>query len=498
MTARNNRFIAGCLLSLTCFISLTSAHAAGPAGHFLLGKKIIADIQTGRCTVDPDLTYILKHEDARRAFEGGCIGPDVAEEKTHYNNTAALADKMLNEARANYKTAAAAKDQAALDKARQELAFAFGWYSHCATDLNVHQKVNSFTGDTFRFNNLKNQAVHGIQESQLTSYLKEKYGNAKFDVYVPLEFLSKQLGVPVANLKSGEAKLKTKVITELALANQVKMSQQIRDSWKDVVDRSISDSESFLQNQSAMKNWDLDCGRMTTDEFNQLRRLAIKANGGTRPADWGKKYPFWYEKTKGLSEAEKLDLLKQLIGGQTSVATTAKSQTKSAASNTTYAWVLVETKEFPIVEANYQCTGANGNYTLTWDSHGCSTPGCPGEKLSVHYVCSQPPKVIKADEKITLDLSGSIDCNTIQHYSCNTNVDVFFDRPEIDPGSYGGGPGLGGLKIGGRDKTAPPAIKIQGAPGHSYESAGKVALIVANYNGRSAGTKYIFQWQKLP
>ena len=118
------------LASLLCLSSVfmqSSAQAAGPVGHFLLGRKIIADIQSGNCQVDPDLSYILKHADARKAFEGGCIGPDIAEEKTHYNNTADLAKKMLEAARANYKSAAFAKDQAALDQARQELAFAFGW-----------------------------------------------------------------------------------------------------------------------------------------------------------------------------------------------------------------------------------------------------------------------------------------------------------------------------------------------------------------------------------
>jgi hypothetical protein len=161
------------------------------------------------------------------------------------------------------------------------------------------------------------------------------------------------------------------------------------------------------------------------------------------------------------------------------------------------AWVRTEIKEFVVSDGNYQNKGGKGKYTLTWDSHGCSTPGCPGEVLAVEYACSEPPAMISSDEKITLQMTGAIIKNTTKHYSCNTTMDVFFDRAEIDPGFHGGGPGVGGLKISCKDYRPPAPLTASGSPGKGYEGIGKMALIVAMYNGRCSGTKYIYEWKAL-
>lgn len=476
------------------------AGAAGPMGHFMLGKKLISNIENDRCKVDPVLRYILKHPDAQRAFEGGCVGPDIVEEQSHYNNTADLAANMLKDARTRYKAAALSKDAAAFAKARQELAFAYGWYSHCASDLNVHPKVNEVVGDTFRFNNTGQKANHAAQESQLTAYLKSVMGQSKFDIYVPYEFLSKHVGLSVEDIKAGEKTLRVKLVGELAASSNVTMTDAIAQKWRAAVNGSLRESEMYLGNSSAMQNWDLDCGKISTAEFDQLRRLAIQANGGKLPDDWGKSYMSWYAKTRGLSAAKQLEVLKALINKKTDAIAVVPGKSKnvpvaSLASSKGPAWVLTQTKEYPFSDSTYTNSGGKGNYTLKWASSGCYAQGCPGESLVVKYSCSPPPAVIKSDEKITLTISGNISSNTIQHYSCNTTMDVFFDRADIDPGSYGGGPGLGGMKIGGKDKSSPPSMTISGSPGRGYEAGGKMALIVALYNGRSAGTKYIYEWK---
>jgi len=487
------RFAILCLL--ICMYFALPARAAGPMGHYLIGRQLINNIQSGNCQVDAELKSILKHADAQRAFEGGCVGPDIAEQQSHYNDTAKLAANMLNDARQNYKAAALSKDQNALDKARQELAFAYGWYSHCASDLNIHPKVNAVVGDTYRYNSSAQKLVHAAQEAQLTAYLKSLKGSKPYDIYVPFDFLAKHVGLSASDLKAAEAKLRAKVIAENFASAKVQVTEKIAANWRAAVNGSLRQSEMFLANPNAMQNWDLDCGQITTAEFDQLRSQAILANGGSLPADWGKSYLNWYKQTMGLSKEKQLEALKSLVkkGPVTAVSTKPRANIKPK-----YGWVLTDTKEYSVTDNTYSNTGSNGSYTLQWQSHGCYSQGCPGETLSVMYTCSAPPKIIASDETISLDLTGTIAQNTMQHYSCNTSMDVFFDRPDIEPGSYGGGPGLGGLKIGGKDKVAPPKITVKGSPGKGYESAGKLALIVAMYNGRNAGTRYTYQWQELP
>lgn len=485
---------------LSIMLSLVlPVNAAGPMGHYMIGKQLISNIQNGRCKVDPELRYVLKHPDAQRAFEGGCVGPDIAEEQSHYKDTATLAANMLKDAREHYKAAASTKDEAAFVKARQDLAFAYGWYSHCASDLNIHPKVNEVVGDTFRFNNAGQKANHATQESQLTAYLKSVMGSSQYDVYIPYEFLSKHVGVSVEDLKASDKKLRAKLVGELSLASTVNMNDKIAQKWRAAVNGSLRESEMYLSNPSAMQNWDLDCGKISTAEFDQLRVLVIQANGGRLPEEWSKSYLSWYAKTRGLSAAKQLEILKSLISKNPNLTSAITKNSKVVPipiSKSRPAWVLTQTKEFPFSNSNYTNSGAKGKYTLKWDSHGCSTQGCPGEILEVQYSCSEPPASIKPDEKISLIISGKINNNTIQHYSCNTSMDVFFDRPDIDPGSYGGGPGLGGIKIGGKDKVGPPETTISGSPGRAFEASGTMALIVAMYNGRCSGTKYIYEWKK--
>lgn len=489
------------ILCLTMMLAtIIPVGAAGPMGHYLIGKQLISNIQNNRCKVDPELKYILKHPDAQRAFEGGCVGPDIAEEQSHYRDTARLAANMLKDARERYKLAASSKDEAAFAKARQDLAFAYGWYSHCASDLNIHPKVNEVVGDTFRFNSAGQKANHATQESQLTAYLKSVMGNSQYDVYIPYDFLSRHVGVSVEELKLSDKKLRTKLVGELSLASTVKMNDKIAQKWRAAVNGSLRESEMYLSNPSAMQNWDLDCGKISTAEFDQLRTLAIKANDGKLPEEWSKSYLTWFEKTRGLSAEKQLEVLKSLISKKPEAVAIKPPIGKVAVvppiSNTRPAWVLTQTKEYPFSDSTYTNTGAKGKYTLKWESRGCYAQGCPGEILEVQYSCSAPPATIKPGEKISLKISGKIANNTIQHYGCNTSMDVFFDRADIEPGSYGGGPGLGGIKIGGKDKAGPPETTVSGSPGRAYETSGTMALIVAMYNGRSAGTKYIYEWKK--
>ncbi len=490
------------IIVLGCIFADNMAQAAGPLGHFLIGQKLVENISSGRVDVDPELKQILQYPDAVKAFNGGCVGPDLAESATHYKQTADIAASMLTDARRNYHNA---KTPAEIDQARKQLAFAFGWYSHCATDLNVHPKVNGTTGDTFRYNTAEQKSIHALQEAQMTAYLRSTVGKIPYEVSIPFDFLSKHIGVSEDDLRKENTILRTKVLGELADSSLlVNLNDKMRDSWREVCNQSLRYSELLLKTPNAMQNWDLDCGKISTQDFEDLRKLAIEANGGKLPESWGKNYLTWFEKLKGMPNAQRLEILKALIKPPQAVSSTAvysqKQRTKTTSSPRpapipAMAWVRVGTKEFQISDANYTNSGAAGNYTLTWDSHGCSTPGCPGEVLSVRYECSEAPAIIIPDKKLTFTLSGYILKNTIKHYSANTSMDVFFDRVDIDPGSYGGGPGVGGIKIGGKDNSNPAPLTVQASPGSSYQGIGKMALIIAMYNGRSCGTKYVYEWK---
>jgi hypothetical protein len=124
------------------------AHAAGPMGHYIIARKIISNITSGRFQAPTELKQALRDADCQRAYCGGAIGPDLVEGKSHYGATADLSMKLLTTARADLKKAAAAKDAKAFAAAKNELAFAYGWFTHFIVDMNVHEQVNGMTGVT--------------------------------------------------------------------------------------------------------------------------------------------------------------------------------------------------------------------------------------------------------------------------------------------------------------------------------------------------------------
>jgi hypothetical protein len=304
---------------LTALIVLMAgpAWSAGPMGHFLLSQNTINGIQNGSIPAPPELKTALGHPEAQRAFAGGSVGPDICESASHYGNTSDLANKMIADAQTNLRAAAAEKDQTKFSKAQSDLAFAYGWLSHCGTDLNVHQYVNGMAGDTFRDNNAGEKTIHAAQEAQFTAYLRSlpEFKGDKYDTYVPYEFLSEHTGVSVANLKAGNLKIRGKAMAEIAASDQVTLTDKMTSAWGPVEKASLTDTAGFIGNPKSMGNWDLDCGEITTKEFDDLRALAIKANGGKLPPGWGKKYMDWYSKTKDLSADQKLAKLQSLITG---------------------------------------------------------------------------------------------------------------------------------------------------------------------------------------
>ena len=151
-----------------------STQAAGPYGHFIVSRRVIDSISNGK-DAPMELREALKDPECRKAFSGGAVAPDICPEESHYGNTADLADKMLTDARSHLATAIKLHDFASIQKAREELAFSYGWLTHCAADLEVHPKVNSIVGDAFSYTRKGDQLDHGAIETQMDYYLYKNF-----------------------------------------------------------------------------------------------------------------------------------------------------------------------------------------------------------------------------------------------------------------------------------------------------------------------------------
>lgn len=286
-------------------------------GHFIKSSHTLRQINDGKLEVPNELKQVLKDPECQRAFNGGSIGPDLVEKQSHYGNTADLAHKMLETAQADMKRAAGAKDPKAFAESKKELAFAYGWLDHCAADLNTHPKVNERVGDSFRFLDKGGKLSHGAMEGQETTYLKQTLWNPedKYDVYVPSDFLSKVTGVPKDEITKMNMTLRSKAAAELFETGKVTLShEELKRLWETTVRDGQHDAADFLRDPSKLKNWDLDCGRITTTEFDALRKTVMDLNGGKLPEGWGKNYLAWHEAVKGLSRDQMSAKLKQLMG----------------------------------------------------------------------------------------------------------------------------------------------------------------------------------------
>lgn len=314
--SRSTLFVASFLIAL---LAASSARAAGPVGHAIIAQKTINEIRTGQIPVPPELKQALADPECQRAFRGGAVAPDISEEVSHYGNTGDLAHNLVDTAEFYLERARKSGSKAEIKRAQKQLAFAYGWLSHCATDLEIHPKVNSYTGDAWVHNNKGEKTIHAAKEAQLTAYLARLYPQAAkpFDVSVPYDFMSAVTGLDEAKLRQAMGVLKMKAASEVWSKGKVTLSlEQLEKIWGPSVRASLVNSRTFLKDPAKMGNWDLDCGGgLSTDEFEALRKLVMELNGGKLPAGWGKSYVEWFKKTRGLSAEQRKEALRKLIGG---------------------------------------------------------------------------------------------------------------------------------------------------------------------------------------
>lgn len=299
-----------CVFVLLLLTAVSSAQAAAGYGHFVIARRVIEAVETGRCKAPAELKEALEDSECRKAFCGGAVGPDICPERTHYHNTGDLANKMVASAHRELAQARLLKDPAWIKEAQVKLAFAYGWLSHCAADLNIHPLVNALSGDTYEHGGPVVQAKHVVVEMSLDAYLYNHYRkpDEKFDIRVPYDFLSEHVGVPEDELRSSTKKLVVLVMGELASKDWVVPENEDLITLFDAVTKNSFDlSNEFIEHPDRMQNWDLDCGPISTEDYRKLRSLVIEANDGTLPDGWGGDYLDLYQGDEDLIRKYKLE-----------------------------------------------------------------------------------------------------------------------------------------------------------------------------------------------
>lgn len=303
-------------LCIIAFVLSLAVHgfAAGAMGHNALGSIAIDRILNGTYAAPPELKEALKDPKVRQAFLGGSVGPDLFPTRTHRGNQSGFTQQMLNNAWQQYK--AAGNDPAQKAKAAENLAFAYGWLAHVAADLNVHPKINGIVGDTYDENNAGEKGTHAALEAQLYAYLRRVAGiKDGFDARFPTDFIAEQLGVDPGEVKRAISRIRIIAAGEIGASNQVKLTdKQLKDAWSEAVREGMADTRRFLEKPTNFENWDLDCGKISTEDFEWLRKAVMELNGGKLPKDWGKDYMNLWNQIKDLPPGDRYNRLAAAMG----------------------------------------------------------------------------------------------------------------------------------------------------------------------------------------
>lgn len=150
---------------------------------------------------------------------------------------------------------------------------------------------------------------------------------------------------------------------------------------------------------------------------------------------------------------------------------------------------------------NYSLSAGDGTLKAKWS--------LANDVFDITASYTVPPKKIYPSDKIPVTISVTVN-NSGEQYSANGDFALFFDRPEIEPGSVISPISLKG-KIGKKDITGyiafthkpgiPPNpassvdVMIDGASLPTGSKGAKIALIAVLYNGRATGYKYVYEWR---
>ncbi len=335
------------------FVLTASTRASGPLGHVVMAHHTVEGILAGKVAAPPELKGILSDPEVARAYYGGAVGPDLYE-SLHYNKTSEPPNRMLAAARSDLAKATKSGNAAQIKTARQELAFAYGWFNHCAADLNIHPVINSMVGDTYRYTNKAEQAVHAEIEAQFTRFLAHGQELPTYDPIIPVDFMSRTAFASKAAIKEGITTLVQKATAERAYAKTVAaIAPDLDGAFRLAESTATSDNIAFLRNPKNLKDWDLDSGKISTNDFETLREATSRANDGTLPKNWGAMYLTWNARTSGLNLAQKIKVMSGILAGAGTPdrVIPTKTTTDSTKLPKGGAWVLDHT-EFSVQYAN--------------------------------------------------------------------------------------------------------------------------------------------------
>jgi hypothetical protein len=162
-------------------------------------------------------------------------------------------------------------------------------------------------------------------------------------------------------------------------------------------------------------------------------------------------------------------------------------------------WELVQTDLFDKLAA----TDTNYSVKILATSISCSW-SMGEESMSFTASWTAPPAQILPTDKVPLSLSVVMDKNVGTFYSEHGSFDVWFDKPECEPGAIISPIGLkgaqgetGNLAISHQPQSVSPPITvfINGKDLPAGSVGARIALMVNVYNGRSFGVRYIYAWK---
>ena len=319
------RRILTCGLFALIFISIASgSFAAGAFGHYIIARRA-ADTLAVSAQSPAELKDALNDPDCMAAFCSGAVAPDLGavNEPAHYTDITGLPNKLRDTAEQHLKDARSLDDSdpnkaAKVKAAQKELAFSYGWLSHCGTDMAIHPIVNAMVGEAWPYSSTAEKGVHTFQEGMMdvivNDTLKQPGDKIVFDV--PYNFLSACSGQSVDALKKSALTLGAKLTLE-RVTSKAPLPDSVLEKWKKGLTKAQLGTLLFVTYPNELKDWNLDIGGgMTTQEFERLRTAAIELNGGTLPENWGEQYINWFNKTRGMTGDKFRETLIKLIKGE--------------------------------------------------------------------------------------------------------------------------------------------------------------------------------------
>lgn len=291
------------------------AGASSPTGHIIIAEKIMERIMNDP-NANPELKAILSDPDARRAFSGGACAPDLdtVSDMAHSDDPKWVADKIMEAARnkldkaeAALATATTPEQQAAAERvihqATCDVAFAYGWRTHAAADLETHPTVNASGENYWEDSDKIDKAWHGEWETMQEVCWVDRSGWPKDpNVDYRLGLLENVFGFDHNKLTDDVQTLSWKETGALEVGNKYTDTQL--DQWKvvndGIFDRSVDRGCGYVNSPANPLDdscWDIGVG-MTLDEFQKFEEETRKNNGGNLPEGFWVGYPEMFDKWK--------------------------------------------------------------------------------------------------------------------------------------------------------------------------------------------------------